>query len=61
MRETTGGTSSADCPMCGYHIRDLWDYGDALEGAEIECPACDGKIKVLRVETIHEVTLQEAG
>lgn len=60
VKETYGDTSSVDCPKCGKHIRDLWDYGnDLVDGIEIECPHCEAKIKVLSVETVHEVTLQE--
>ncbi len=58
MAETSGDTSSVDCPKCGEAIRDLWDYGNDLEsGIEIECPHCDQKVKVVRVATIHEITL----
>ena len=58
MPETYGDTSSVDCPKCGKPIRDLWDCGPALlDGIEIECPHCGATVKVLRVETVHEVTL----
>jgi len=56
--ETYGDTSSVDCPKCGAPIRDLWDMGnDLVDGAEFECPHCEAKVKVVRVEIIHEVTL----
>jgi DNA-directed RNA polymerase subunit RPC12/RpoP len=60
LNETYGNTSSVDCPECGKPIRDLWDYGnDLVDGAEIECPHCEAKIKVVSVEIINEVTLRE--
>jgi len=60
MKETYGDTSSVDCPKCGKPIQDLWDYGDSLvDGIEISCPHCGAMVKVLRVETVHEITLQE--
>lgn len=60
MTETFGDTSRVDCPKCGKPIRDLWDMGnDLVDGAEIQCPNCDSAIQVVRVETIHEVTLSD--
>jgi len=60
MKETYGDTNSVDCPKCGKPIRDLWDLGNSLEdGIVINCPHCESEVKVLRVETFHEVTLQE--
>jgi len=60
MTETNGDTSSVDCPKCGKAICDLWDYGNSLvDGIEIECPHCKQKVKVVRVETIYEVTLSD--
>ncbi len=60
MTETFGDTNSVDCPKCGKQIRDLWDYGNSLvDGIEIVCQSCESTIKVVRVETIHEVTLSD--
>jgi len=59
MPITYGDTTETDCPFCGKHIRDLWDFGPSglHVGRIFDCPHCAQKCRIVSVETITHVIL----